>query len=140
MSAGSGSQSSLKTESNAESLSSAPIVTSNWDKFCLLLWKNWIVQWQHKFMLVFEIIMPVIYTLILVVFRASLVPERVPVMEYSDIPVNNLDILMWVLEYKISKKKSVQKLLNEIKSEKWHWIKNLKKNFVIVIKITNGAN
>ncbi|XP_035774725.1 uncharacterized protein LOC118457334 [Anopheles albimanus] len=34
--------------------------SSNWDKFLLLLWKNWIIQKRHYMQKLFEIVIPVV--------------------------------------------------------------------------------
>ncbi|XP_058116458.1 phospholipid-transporting ATPase ABCA3-like [Anopheles ziemanni] len=45
------------------------MATSSWDKFILLLWKNWIIQKRHYVQTLFEILIPVIACVVLIVVR-----------------------------------------------------------------------
>lgn len=65
---------------------------SNWDKFVLLLWKNWILQWNHKWQLVVEILLPVIFSLLLVLVRLLVVAEPKTAEYYPQLNISNLDI------------------------------------------------
>lgn len=41
----------------------------NWDKFRLVLWKNYLLQLRHKKQMVFEILLPVLLISILLLVR-----------------------------------------------------------------------
>lgn len=43
--------------------------TSNWDKFRLLMWKNFLLQWRHKTQAIIEILVPVLFSALLVLIR-----------------------------------------------------------------------
>jgi ATP-binding cassette, subfamily A (ABC1), member 3 len=43
--------------------------SKTWDKFELLLWKNWTVQLRHKWQTVFEIFMPIFVCLMPIIIR-----------------------------------------------------------------------
>uniref|UniRef100_A0A8W7P6N4 ABC transporter domain-containing protein n=1 Tax=Anopheles coluzzii TaxID=1518534 RepID=A0A8W7P6N4_ANOCL len=45
------------------------MATSSWDKFILLLWKNWIIQKRHYVQTLFEILIPAIACVVLIVVR-----------------------------------------------------------------------
>ncbi|XP_058835899.1 phospholipid-transporting ATPase ABCA3-like [Topomyia yanbarensis] len=49
--------------------------TSNWHKFLLLLWKNWIIQKRHYVQTAFEIIIPAICCAVLMLVRGLVDPE-----------------------------------------------------------------
>uniref|UniRef100_A0A182SRY3 Uncharacterized protein n=1 Tax=Anopheles maculatus TaxID=74869 RepID=A0A182SRY3_9DIPT len=53
------------------------MATSNWQKFVLLLWKNWILQKRHYIQTLFEILIPVLCCSILLLVRALVDPEYV---------------------------------------------------------------
>ncbi|XP_052870592.1 phospholipid-transporting ATPase ABCA3-like [Anopheles cruzii] len=53
------------------------MVTSNWDKFVLLLWKNWILQKRHYIQTLFEILIPALCCAILLLVRGLVDPEYV---------------------------------------------------------------
>lgn len=46
--------------------------TSSWDKFKLLTWKNWIIQWRHKKRTFFELLIPLLSTALLLLIRYAL--------------------------------------------------------------------
>ncbi|KAL9700794.1 hypothetical protein quinque_004235 [Culex quinquefasciatus] len=50
------------------------VTTSNWDKFVLLLWKNWIIQKRHYIQTFFEIVVPVLCCSILLLLRGLVDP------------------------------------------------------------------
>ncbi|XP_058456304.1 phospholipid-transporting ATPase ABCA3-like [Malaya genurostris] len=49
--------------------------TSSWNKFLLLLWKNWIIQKRHYVQTLFEIIIPAICCAVLILVRGLVDPE-----------------------------------------------------------------
>lgn len=52
-------------------------MTSNWDKFLLLLWKNWIIQKRHYIQTVFEILIPALCCSMLILVRGLVDPEQI---------------------------------------------------------------
>ncbi|ETN61053.1 ATP-binding cassette sub-family A member 3 [Anopheles darlingi] len=48
--------------------------SSNWDKFVLLLWKNWIIQKRHYMQTLFEIVIPVVACSMLIMVRGLNTP------------------------------------------------------------------
>uniref|UniRef100_A0A182IZM7 ABC transporter domain-containing protein n=1 Tax=Anopheles atroparvus TaxID=41427 RepID=A0A182IZM7_ANOAO len=50
------------------------MTTSNWDKFVLLLWKNWIIQKRHYVQTAFEITIPVLACSLLILVRGLVTP------------------------------------------------------------------
>ncbi|XP_055842779.1 LOW QUALITY PROTEIN: uncharacterized protein LOC129909731 [Episyrphus balteatus] len=70
------------------------MVTSNFDKFRLLLWKNWILQWNHKIQLCVELILPAIFSMLLVLVRTLVDIEYSPETRYDQpLPIDNLNLL-----------------------------------------------
>lgn len=56
--------------------------SSGWNKFRLLMWKNWLIQWRHKVQTIVELLMPVLCTGVLVMLRA--------LVEVRDFPDDSL--------------------------------------------------
>lgn len=50
-------------------------MTSSWDKFQLLLWKNWTIQKRHYIQTIFEILIPVLCCSMLILVRGLVDPE-----------------------------------------------------------------
>jgi hypothetical protein len=50
------------------------MTTSIWDKFCLLMWKNWLLQIRYKLQTVCEILIPVAFSGLLVMIRSLVEP------------------------------------------------------------------
>ncbi|XP_058465469.1 phospholipid-transporting ATPase ABCA3-like [Malaya genurostris] len=53
------------------------MTTTRWDKFLLLLWKNWIIQKRHYLQTLFEILIPVLCCSILLLVRGLVQPTLV---------------------------------------------------------------
>ncbi|XP_058465475.1 phospholipid-transporting ATPase ABCA3-like isoform X2 [Malaya genurostris] len=51
------------------------MTTTTWDKFLLLLWKNWIIQKRHYCQTLFEILIPVLCCSILLLLRVLVEPK-----------------------------------------------------------------
>ncbi|KAK5642705.1 hypothetical protein RI129_008872 [Pyrocoelia pectoralis] len=49
-----------------------------WEKFWLLMWKNFLLQWRHPIQTIVEIAAPILFTLILVIFRSLVSPKEYP--------------------------------------------------------------
>lgn len=50
---------------------------NNWDKFKLLMWKNFLIHWRHKVRLFIEILVPLSFTILIVFLRYSVEPKFV---------------------------------------------------------------
>lgn len=74
------------------------MTTSWWNKLTLLLWKNWLLQWRHKIQTVIEILVPVLFSSLLVLMRSLVDPIDYPENTTFD-PLPLLD--MFVLRYLI---------------------------------------
>lgn len=57
-------------------------MTNNWDKFRLLMWKNGMLQWRHKVQTLFEILIPVGFSAILILIRSIVDPDVFPEPTY----------------------------------------------------------
>lgn len=69
-----------------------PRPTNNWDKFRLLMWKNYLLQWRHKMQAVIEILVPVLFSALLVLIRYLVEPDvYVEPTTYPAFDINNLD-------------------------------------------------
>lgn len=49
---------------------------SNFDKFRLLIWKNWLLQKRNKVQTIAELLIPIILVVILVVIRGTVQPKE----------------------------------------------------------------
>lgn len=56
---------------------------SKFDKFVLLMWKNWILQYRRPLQTAVEIIAPVLFSFLLVVIRSLVDPEENPPKIYD---------------------------------------------------------
>lgn len=52
-------------------------MTNSWDKFSLLLWKNWTIQKRHYIQTLFEILIPALCCSMLILVRGLVDPEQV---------------------------------------------------------------
>lgn len=50
-------------------------MASNFDKFRLLMWKNGLLQWRHPTQTIIEIMVPVLFSVILVMIRSIVSPD-----------------------------------------------------------------
>lgn len=50
-------------------------IASSFDKFRLLMWKNYLLQWRHKYQTVIEILVPVLFSVILILIRSIVDPD-----------------------------------------------------------------
>ncbi|XP_017124894.1 phospholipid-transporting ATPase ABCA3 isoform X2 [Drosophila elegans] len=66
---------------------------TNWDKFVLLLWKNWTLQWNHKWQMVIELVLPAIFSLLLVLVRTLVDTEQKGVRMYQNQTLTDLSLL-----------------------------------------------
>ena len=66
--------------------------TTKWKKFKLLMWKNFLLQWRHKFQTVAEIAIPVIFSALLVLIRSLVTPELHPEPElFPAFPISSIN-------------------------------------------------
>lgn len=71
-----------------------PSSTSNFSKFRLLMWKNYLLQWRHKVQAVVEILIPVLLCGILVLIRNLVETQTVDKQTlFYPFRINNLDDL-----------------------------------------------
>lgn len=70
-----------------------PVTSNNWGKFRLLMWKNFLLQWRHKTQAIVEILVPVVFSALLVLIR-YLVEPTVHAMptRYAPFAIDTLDI------------------------------------------------
>lgn len=69
-----------------------PKPTNNWNKFRLLMWKNFLLQWRHKLQGVIEILVPVIFSALLVLIRYLVEPTVYDApINYRPFSINTLD-------------------------------------------------
>ncbi|XP_061399278.1 phospholipid-transporting ATPase ABCA3-like [Musca vetustissima] len=64
----------------------------NWEKFKLLTWKNWLLQWHHKIQFVIEILAPVVFALLMVLVRMLVVAEPKDLSIYPPQNIDNIDL------------------------------------------------
>lgn len=57
-------------------------MASNFDKFRLLMWKNFLLQYRHKIQTFVEIMVPVLFSVILVLIRSIVSPDVFPENTY----------------------------------------------------------
>lgn len=50
------------------------MAATNWDKFRLLMWKNWLLQYRHKTQTVVQLLVPVLFSALLVLIRGLVDP------------------------------------------------------------------
>ncbi|XP_037883728.1 phospholipid-transporting ATPase ABCA1 isoform X1 [Glossina fuscipes] len=65
---------------------------SSWDKFKLLLWKNWILQWNQKCQLALELLLPALFSSLMVLIRTLVVAEPKSTVDYPLLNISNLDL------------------------------------------------
>lgn len=66
-------------------------MASNWDKFRLLMWKNFLLQYRHKIQTIVEIMVPVLFSVILILIRSIVSPDVFPdSVHYKPFEINTL--------------------------------------------------
>lgn len=67
---------------------------TSWDKFRLLMWKNGLLQWRHKWQMAIEIIVPVLFSALMVMIRSLVTPDLIAnATLYNSFEINSLDSL-----------------------------------------------
>lgn len=80
-----------------------PRVVNKWDKFVLLMWKNWLLVRRQKLQTVLEITIPVIFSALLVLIRGLSDPEVYPApFDYQPLSVVNNTWNRWVTDVLIT--------------------------------------
>lgn len=70
------------------------MTSSNWDKFVLLMWKNWLLQWRHKLQLVMQILVPIILIALLALISLVANPKVFGnVTRFKPVQINTLKSL-----------------------------------------------
>ena len=65
---------------------------TNWEKFTLLLWKNWILQWKSPKKLIFEIMVPPMFIAVLLLLRFCISSEKVREKHYEPQDIDTLEL------------------------------------------------
>lgn len=66
------------------------MVASGFDKFRLLMWKNWLLQWRHPLQTGVEIIAPVLFSALLVLIRSLVEPtSHLETTVFPEFQINN---------------------------------------------------
>lgn len=63
---------------------------SNWNKFKLLLWKNCLLHYNRKLHLIVELILPAIFTVLLVFVRIMVEVTPKEKLVYQEVDISNL--------------------------------------------------
>lgn len=61
---------------------------SAWDKFLLLSWKNWIIQFRHPIQTFFEVLIPIFICALLLLVKALVRIDKFGEKRYAPIPAN----------------------------------------------------
>lgn len=73
---------------------------SNWDKFKLLMWKNCLLQTRHKFRTIFEILIPLILMVLIVLIRRSVSSFGYnPITTFQSFNINELEYVHFIIFY-----------------------------------------
>lgn len=65
-------------------------MTNAWDKFKLLMWKNWVLQKRHKLQTVIEILAPVVFATLMVLVRSLVEPDVMNEVHYDSFKPSNV--------------------------------------------------
>lgn len=72
-------------------------MATNFEKFRLLMWKNFLIQHRHPYQTLLEMIVPVFFSIILIGLRSLVVPKIVSNNTfYESFDINTLQPLRWV--------------------------------------------
>lgn len=66
-------------------------MANNWDKFRLLMWKNGLLQWRHKFRTIMEILVPVLFSMMIISIRRIEGPKYYSQKNYSSFEIDKID-------------------------------------------------
>lgn len=77
-------------------------MATNFEKFRLLMWKNFLLQYRHKIQTIIEIMVPVLFSVILVLIRSIVSPDLFPNKTvYNSFDISTLRPLRLVYNLKI---------------------------------------
>ncbi|XP_018787318.1 PREDICTED: ATP-binding cassette sub-family A member 3 [Bactrocera latifrons] len=93
--------------------SSSNAKVTNWEKFKLLLWKNWTLQWNHKLELSIELVLPAVFSLLLVLVRVLVEVDTMGVTTYPPLNISNLDLF----KEELANARRVKKLMGLFKGD-----------------------
>ncbi|XP_017465331.1 PREDICTED: ATP-binding cassette sub-family A member 3 isoform X3 [Rhagoletis zephyria] len=93
--------------------SSNNMKVSNWEKFKLLLWKNWNLQWNHKIELGVELLLPAVFSLLLVLVRVLVEVDSMDITTYPPLNISNLDLF----KVKLAEARRVKQLIGLYKGD-----------------------
>ncbi|XP_030374323.1 ATP-binding cassette sub-family A member 3 [Scaptodrosophila lebanonensis] len=65
---------------------------SNWKKLKLLLWKNWILQWNQKLQFILALLLPVFFLLLIILLRALVKTSAQPETRYPALSIDDLNL------------------------------------------------
>lgn len=70
---------------------------SDWDKFMLLMWKNYVLQWRHKIRTLFEFVIPIFLIVLLVQVRGLELFKQITYsnMTYKPYEIGSFDIIRY---------------------------------------------
>lgn len=67
---------------------------NDWDKFRLLMWKNFLLQWRHKVQAILEILVPVLFSAMLLMIRSFVSPTiHSDITLFEPFEINSLSAL-----------------------------------------------
>lgn len=77
-------------------------MTTKWEKFCLLMWKNFLLQWRHKLQTLLEILIPALFSLLVVLIRSLVDPDVYQEATiYKPLGLNSMSDLAKLPEFKL---------------------------------------
>ncbi|XP_052843910.1 LOW QUALITY PROTEIN: phospholipid-transporting ATPase ABCA3 [Drosophila gunungcola] len=78
-----------------ESFSNTEVYSvGDWQKFKLLLWKNWTLQWNQKMQIFCVMLLPTLFLCLIVIMRLIIRPEAKPEIRYH--PESTSDLLLYM--------------------------------------------
>lgn len=57
------------------------------------MWKNWLLQWRHKVQTIVEILVPVLFSALLVLIRSLVDPKEMEQKTYEPVSIKTLEPL-----------------------------------------------
>lgn len=64
-----------------------------WNKFSLLMWKNWKLQSRRPIAFIIEVAIPLLVIAIFVLFRHNIRKRDTPAQIYDPFPISDRDVL-----------------------------------------------
>lgn len=69
------------------------MVANNWNKFCLIIWKNWLIKSSHKKEFFYDIWIPLLPCVLFLLLRWSSDPEYRDKKTFDSISIDTLEPL-----------------------------------------------